>query len=121
MIETTIIILFSIAVLLFILSFFRKDRTYELEKQIEDLSIRHMQEIYQLKKKVQLLEEELLIQSPLSSFQAKPTAKQRLLAEIGNLYERGDDLQGIAKKTGLTYGEVEQLLKSYLGKEEIEE
>ncbi|MCL7747197.1 hypothetical protein [Halalkalibacter alkaliphilus] len=61
--EISIIVLLSFAVLLFILSFFRKDRIKQVEKQLDHMSITYMQEIYQLKKKIQVLEEELLVSS----------------------------------------------------------
>jgi uncharacterized protein YoxC len=49
-----------IAIALFILSFFVNDRFEKIESDIEQLSISTMQETYQLKKKVKVLEEELL-------------------------------------------------------------
>ncbi len=114
MIEITMLILFAISLLLFILSFFRKDKTAKLEKQIEDLSLTYMQEMYQLKKKIRLLEEELLISHEQSPFQANSSAQQKLFDEVLTYYKRGDDLRLIAKKTGLTYDEVEHLILPYL-------
>ncbi|SES83810.1 hypothetical protein SAMN05216389_102404 [Oceanobacillus limi] len=49
-----------ISVALFILSFFLTDKFEKLENELEQLSISTMQETYQLKKKVKILEEELL-------------------------------------------------------------
>lgn len=49
-----------VAIALFILSFFVNDRFEKLESEIEQLSMSTMQETYQLKKKVKVLEEELL-------------------------------------------------------------
>lgn len=49
-----------IAIALFILSFFVNDRFEDLENQIEQLSISTMQDTYQMKKKIKILEEELL-------------------------------------------------------------
>ncbi|WP_152656222.1 hypothetical protein [Oceanobacillus sp. CFH 90083] len=51
-----------IGIVLFILSFFINDRLEEVESQLEQLSITTMQDTYQLKKKVSVLEEELLPQ-----------------------------------------------------------
>ncbi|GIO23129.1 hypothetical protein [Oceanobacillus sp. J11TS1] len=51
-----------IGIALFILSFFINDRLEEVESQVEQLSITTMQDTYQLKKKVTVLEEELLPQ-----------------------------------------------------------
>lgn len=58
--ETAIIGLFSFSIVLLVLSFFKKDKYKELESQIETLTMTVMQENYQLKKKMKVLEEELL-------------------------------------------------------------
>ena len=47
-VKIAIIILLGLSILLFILSFFKKDRTTELERNIEELSLQHMQDMYQL-------------------------------------------------------------------------
>ncbi|WP_047979912.1 hypothetical protein [Ornithinibacillus contaminans] len=49
-----------IAIALFVLSFFLNDRFEKIESDLEQLSISTMQDTYQLKKKVKILEEELL-------------------------------------------------------------
>lgn len=49
-----------IAIALFVLSFFIRDRFEKIEGELEQLSISTMQETYQLKKKIKVLEEELL-------------------------------------------------------------
>ncbi|WP_237563616.1 hypothetical protein [Halalkalibacter okhensis] len=76
--EISIIILLSFAILLFILSFFRKDRIEQVEKQLDQMSITYMQEIYQLKKKIRVLEEELLISND------KPIHLQNNMKEFTN-------------------------------------
>lgn len=50
----------AVAAVLFVLSFFMNDRMEELESQLEQLSITTMQDTYQMKKKIKILEEELL-------------------------------------------------------------
>ncbi|GAB4073443.1 hypothetical protein GCM10028778_09540 [Barrientosiimonas marina] len=55
-----IIAITVMAVVLLILSFFMNDKMADLESELEQLSISMMQENYQLKKKVSVLEEELL-------------------------------------------------------------
>ncbi|WP_068671880.1 hypothetical protein [Oceanobacillus sp. Castelsardo] len=55
-----IVSILIVAVVLFVLSFFMNDRIEELESQVEQLSITTMQDTYQMKKKVKVLEEELL-------------------------------------------------------------
>jgi hypothetical protein len=114
MIEIAILCLFTFAALLFILSLFRKDKTVELENQIEQMSITYMQEIYQLKRKVRYLEEELLISAEQSNSlrQNHLNSHKKLLEEIFDLYERGFDIHAIASKTRLSPDEVNHLLES---------
>lgn len=116
MVETVLICLFALATLLFILSFFRKDKTAELAKQIDQMSITYMQEMYQLKRKISLLEEELLISADQSTTlrQNHSNSHSKLLAEVIKLYENGFDMSSIASQTKLSKNEVNQLLQSYL-------
>lgn len=55
-----VLALIGVAVVLFIISFFLNDKFSELESQIEQFSITTMQDTYQMKKKIKILEEELL-------------------------------------------------------------
>lgn len=58
--EIIIISLLVLAILLLILSFFKADRVTDLERNIEEMSLQHVQDIFQLKRQVRILEEELL-------------------------------------------------------------
>lgn len=49
-----------VAIALFIVSFFMQDKIEDIESQVEQLSISTMQDTYQMKKKIKILEEELL-------------------------------------------------------------
>ncbi|MFC4558818.1 hypothetical protein ACFO3D_11410 [Virgibacillus kekensis] len=55
-----IVSIIVIAIILMVLSFFMNDKFKELESQLEQFSISSMQETYQMKKKIKVLEEELL-------------------------------------------------------------
>lgn len=55
-----IVTILIIGLVLFILSYFMNNRLEELESQVEQLSITSMQDTYQMKKKIKILEEELL-------------------------------------------------------------
>ncbi len=59
--EYGIISLFAISVILLILSYFKRDPIKDLEEQVDQLSMSLIQESYQLKKKMSILEEELLM------------------------------------------------------------
>lgn len=119
MIDIMIIVLFSLSLLLFILAYFKKDRITELEKQLEEMSITQMQELYILKKKIRSLEEQATLDEQQTTFirQAKSNSKQQLLREVISLYTQGYQIEDIAQQTGLTHGEVELFLDSYLSVE----
>ncbi|MBP3951251.1 DUF6115 domain-containing protein [Bacillus suaedae] len=119
MIDIMIIVLFSLSLLLFILAYFKKDRIKELEKQLEEMSITQMQELYILKKKIRSLEEQATLDEQQTTFirQAKSNSKQQLLREVISLYTQGFQIEDIAQQTSLTHGEVELFLDSYLSAE----
>ncbi|WP_100372438.1 hypothetical protein [Bacillus sp. FJAT-45037] len=112
MIEWTIMILLVIAILLFVLSFFRKDKATEVERQMENFSITLMQEIYQLKKKIRILEEELLVSNTDQPRVTRSASTQKLVDEVEDLHSKGYTLEIIAEKTGLTSLEVERMIES---------
>ncbi|WP_042223449.1 hypothetical protein [Oceanobacillus manasiensis] len=58
-----VIAILVVAIVLFVLSFFMNDRIEELETQLEQFSISTMQDTYQMKKKIKILEEELLTEN----------------------------------------------------------
>ena len=117
MMDKAILVLLVISSILFFLSFFKKDRTKQLEKQLEDLSMTYMQEMYQLKKKMRLLEDELLFSHEQSPFKGRTTSQKKLFDEVYTYYTRGEEIETIAKKTGLTPNEVEHFLLPYLRQE----
>lgn len=55
-----VVTLIVVAIALFVLSYFVNDKFEELESQIDQLSISTKQDSYQMKKKIKILEEELL-------------------------------------------------------------
>ncbi|WP_257345874.1 hypothetical protein [Pseudalkalibacillus decolorationis] len=59
--ELTIISLLIAGIVLIVLSFFKQNRKQNLEIQIENVSIQLMKELYQINKKIKVLEEELMI------------------------------------------------------------
>lgn len=54
-------IIMSVGILIIIVSFFVKDRAQQLEKDVEDLSINIYQETNTLKRRLKIVEEELLV------------------------------------------------------------
>lgn len=107
--EFTIIALFSLAIILFFLSFVKKDRNKDVERQIESFSITLMQEIYQLKKKVSVLEEEILIGRDNRYFiDANHSSYDR--DKILSLYEEGHSDSEVEDITGLSREEINEIL-----------
>ncbi|MBU8905717.1 hypothetical protein [Desertibacillus haloalkaliphilus] len=108
--ELIIITLFIASCLLFVLSFIKKDRSKEVENQIENFSITLMQEIYQLKKKVRILEEEILVGHEEKYLSNTYPPTETLKQEVNDYYDSGYSIEKIAELTSLAEHEVESLL-----------
>ncbi|TKH07350.1 hypothetical protein FC682_02140 [Peribacillus simplex] len=109
--ETLIILLFSLAIVLLIISFFGKDKVAKLEEDLEQMTLTYMQDIYQLKKKVKILEEEFVIQEdPVPPVKVKSTVNSNdsepiheiLKSQVLSLYSQGLSLDQIARQSSLT-------------------
>lgn len=109
--EYTIIALISLSIILFIISFAKKDRNKEVETQIENFSITLMQEIYQLKKKIKVLEEELVIGQDERYFtKSEDRSETSVRDKILSLYENGYSLKEIRDITGLDIDKINEIL-----------
>ncbi|MGM0887873.1 MAG: hypothetical protein ACQEW5_13085 [Bacillota bacterium] len=109
--ETLIVLLFSLAIVLLIISFFGKDKVAKLEEDLEQMTLTYMQDIYQLKKKVKILEEEFVIQDdPVPSVKDPLTVTSNdtepiheiLKSQVLSLYSQGLTLDQIARQSSLT-------------------
>src|SRR5690606_40666570 len=60
--DTIIIILLAASIILFIISFLQPDKVKSLEKEVEQLNMTILQEQYLVKKRLKVLEEELLME-----------------------------------------------------------
>lgn len=108
-----------IAIGLFIASFFLNDRVKEIEDQLEQFSITTMQDTYQIKKKLKVLEEELLTNEPIvkkavneyESNMEDLENKPLLVLKIHHLHEQGFSIEDIAKETNLSNHDVNMILK----------
>lgn len=58
--QVAIVLLIIAAIVLLVLSFFKKEDLTEIHNEIDNVSIQTFQEIYQLKKRVKMLENEVL-------------------------------------------------------------
>ncbi|WP_374721660.1 hypothetical protein [Peribacillus tepidiphilus] len=107
--------LLCFSIVLLIISFFKKDRVSKLEEDLEQLSLTYMQDLYQLKRKIKVLEEEMLIDGDLSTSDdfsmIKPIPVKRPVNEILknqvlSLYSQGLSLDQIAKQSTLSKDEI---------------
>lgn len=112
-----IITIVIIAIILFIASFFVDDKVNQLEEQIEQLSIATMQDTYQMKKKIKVLEEELLTEemNPNKHQQNMPdTVKNKplLIQKVYHLHQQGYSNADISKQTELNEYDIQTILKN---------
>ncbi|MCM2677808.1 hypothetical protein [Alkalicoccobacillus plakortidis] len=118
MMEWTLAILLGVAVLLILLSFFRKERNSKYEQQIENMSISFMQEIYQLKKQIRTLELDAEIVAQHTPLATRSETQIQIMRDVLDLHKRGYATDGIAAETGLNSMEVDQVLAPFLDRPE---
>jgi len=102
-----------IAVVLFILSFFANDKFEELESQIEQLSVSTMQDTYQMKKKIKILEEELLTDDMADYTTASQELEPIMMQKVYELSQQGYSYNDISKATNLNTHDIQAILKNY--------
>ncbi|GAF65916.1 hypothetical protein BTS2_2816 [Bacillus sp. TS-2] len=106
-----ILALLIFAILLIILSYFREDRTKTLAKELDELTITHMQDVYQLKKRLSELESQIILPDKKKPAHKK-TARAKLTEDVFFYYTKGYTLEQIASKTNLTKDEVTSIMKN---------
>ncbi|WLR49841.1 hypothetical protein LC040_11050 [Bacillus tianshenii] len=120
MMEWAIIGLFSVAIILLILSFFKDDKLTELENQVDQLSMTMIKEHYQIKKKLKVFEEELILNEQPLTVEKQPvkppyTAIDRSemtdQEEVLFLYDAGLTYEQIAQETGQPYDQVQLIIE----------
>lgn len=118
--EIFLIILFLFAIILFILSFFIKDPYKELREELDQFSMQQLQEIYQIKKKLKILEEELLVTdldstSTVTSYSPaeKTDVHDIIKNQVWSLSRQGIPVEQIAKQSSLKVNEVKAILMEF--------
>ncbi|ANB61630.1 hypothetical protein [Anoxybacteroides amylolyticum] len=112
MMEYVMFALIGISFFLLLVSFFGKDRLKQLEEQLDQLTLSVAQETYQLKKRVKVLEEELLMSDVIESEKTRPeTAAFSVHDRIRLLYKQGLSAEQIARETAMTVEEVRMVLR----------
>jgi len=118
--ELIIIALLVIAIVLYILSFFKADRVTDLERNIEELSMQHIQDIYQLKRQVRILEEELLTpeQASFAKIHPNPTGEPEtkvneiLKNQVISLYQQGLSIEEISVRSTLPHTDIISIIQT---------
>lgn len=95
-----------------------KDRYKEIKSELEQLSMQQIQETYQIKRKLKVLEEELLVNDgdfpqPLQTY-ASGSSRKEIHAIIKNqvwsLAQQGLSLDQIAKQSSLSIEDVQGII-----------
>lgn len=108
-----IIIMIIIAVLLIVASFVMPDYSKQVKEDVDQLSIQLYQETYQIKKRLKVLEEELLIPNNDLSLNKQSSKKVNpiIVNQVHLLNEQGLSVDQIAKQSALTIEEVNEILE----------
>ena len=115
-----IISLLVLAILLFILSFFKADRVTDLERNVEEMSLQHIQDMFQLKRKIRILEEELLTpeqnhySASRQSLNEDNTLKvnEILKNQVISLDQQGFSIDEISTRSTLSHNDIIQILQT---------
>lgn len=107
--------LLGFALFLFILSFFQKDDVQLLREEIDRFSLQQLQENYQIKKKIKVLEEELLFNEdiivPFSPVKHKKNSVHEIIKnQVLSLRQQGATIEQISKQSSLSMMEVQSIL-----------
>ncbi|ENH97474.1 hypothetical protein J416_05668 [Gracilibacillus halophilus YIM-C55.5] len=112
MIYSVIITIVVIGIILWILSFFMQDKFRQIEDEFEQFTISSLQESYQLKKKIKVLEEELLVNEKTEEETMKMNQNETpIMREIRALYQQGLDANKIAQQMNLNEYDVKSMIK----------
>lgn len=120
--EYVIIGLLISSIILIIFSFFIKDPYKELKEEFDQFSMQQFQELYQIKKKLKVLEEELLIEddyfNPSTLVNEINTPNKEIHAilknQVWSLAQQGLSIEQISKQSSLTPNEVKNIINEFM-------
>lgn len=108
------IIIMIIGILLIVISFFAKDSRKKVESEVEELSFTLYQETSAIKRRLKVVEEELLIESTKITIPkktpVKPVVHEIIKIQVLELHKQGYSLNEIIKRSSLTEEEVKYVL-----------
>lgn len=114
--ETTVIMaLLAVSIVLFVLSFIKKDKQPEMDRKMENFSVSLMREMDRVNKKVTVLEEEVFQAEKGEA--ARQHSKQE--KEILIMYNEGHDAAAIAKACGVPENDVKAVISNEQHKSEV--
>lgn len=122
------LILMGIGIVLIIISFFLKDRTKQIEKEVEELSIGIYQETNGIKRRLKIVEEELLLEPNFKVQSPKPAPKKTpretfqqaaTQAKAGSSLKPAQQVSGTKPIHSILVSQVIELDKQGLSVEEI--
>lgn len=127
---TVMLVLIGVSLLLLILSFFLRDPIKDLREEIDQLSIQQVQEMYKIKKKLKVLEEELMIGEENFAFKPSSAIKESKSDQVENiqpihaiiknqvwtLAASGVPVDQIANQSSLSITQVQQIINERVGK-----
>lgn len=124
------IILMGIGIICMIFSFFLKDSSKKLEKEVEELSLSIYQETNTLKKRIKVIEEELLLDSnikinmpnktrssspipnPISTKKEGKPVNEILVQQVLELNRQGYPISDIKKMSTLSEDQILSIIQS---------
>jgi len=127
---TVMLVLIGVSLLLLILSFFLRDPIKDLREEIDQLSIQQVQEMYKIKKKLKVLEEELMIGEENFAFKPSSAIKESksdqtennqpihaiIKNQVWTLAASGVPVDQIANQSSLSITQVQQIINERVGK-----
>jgi hypothetical protein len=125
--EYVFIGLLALSVVLFILSALMKDPVKNLRDEIDQLSIQHIQDMYTVKKKLKVLEEELLVSDDylppavtdrtLPRPAGKKDIHEIIKNQVWSLAQQGLTIEQIARQSSLNIEDVEMIISEKIEKQ----
>lgn len=108
------VIIMIIGIVLIVISFFLKDSSKKVEAELEDLSLTVYQETSALKRRLKVVEEELLIEPTKVPFtvkkQATPNIHDIIKNQVLELHKQGYSLSEISARSSLTIDDIKYVI-----------
>lgn len=114
------LILIIIGAIIVIISFFIGNTSKRTEKDLEQLTLTFYNENNQLKQRIKVIEEELLLPSKTSAIKQTPkkapavnvsSLNKILVSQVLVLHDQGYSVSEIAKRSSLSYDEITSILQ----------